>query len=167
MSDDGGVYADFIEKELEDQRASKTSMEQRSVAVVTTVGVLVTVLFGFVTLKRNSKAPFHIPHSARLWFYGALVAFVAAVISSLAVTMPRRRAYRSPTPDALDEIVKTRWQDSASLASQRVAATRVVVLRSYLYGNRKKGIALGAAVFFEVAGVLLLAIAIGLVIHAA
>src|SRR5438876_2404695 len=48
--DAGSVYADFIEKELDDQRASKTSMEQRAVAVVTTAGVLVTLLFGFASL---------------------------------------------------------------------------------------------------------------------
>src|SRR2546427_71248 len=77
--DAGSVYADFIEKELDDQRASKPSMEQRALAVVTTAGVLVTLLFGFASLAKK-KDGFHIPSSAHLWFYLALGALVVAVV---------------------------------------------------------------------------------------
>jgi hypothetical protein len=60
-SDDAGaVYADFIETELVDQRASKASTEQRCIAVVSTSGILVTVLFGFAAIARKSYG-LHIP----------------------------------------------------------------------------------------------------------
>jgi hypothetical protein len=67
-ANDGEFYADFIEEELVDQRASKASLEQRGLAVVSTSGVLVAILFGFTTIASDGSA-LDIPSSARLWFY--------------------------------------------------------------------------------------------------
>jgi hypothetical protein len=87
-SDDvSAVYAAFIEKELVDQRASKASMEQRCIAVVSTSGILVTVLFGFAAIARKSDG-LHVPPSARSWFCLALGGFVVAAVTTSG-TIPR------------------------------------------------------------------------------
>lgn len=162
--DAGSVYADFIEKELDDQRASKTSMEQRAVAVATTSGVLVTLLLGFTSISRKQDGGLHIPSSAHLWFYLALGALVVAVVAALFAKIPLRHAYEGSTPEGLYETIKSHWDDSATDARRRVAATRIKLFRSYQRGNTFKGKMLGLAIASEAAAVGFLAVAIGLVI---
>jgi hypothetical protein len=160
-TNDGEFYADFIEKELVDQRASKASLEQRGLAVVSTSGVLVAVLFGFTTIARDSSA-LDIPSSARLWFYMALGAFALAATLSLAVITPR--GYEATNPVALADVLRDKWHNPAWMARRRVAATRLRLYASYRRGNRRKGILLALAIACEVGAVILLAVAISLVI---
>jgi hypothetical protein len=42
----GLVYGPLINAQVEDEQARKTSLEQRGLAVITTSGVLVSLLFG-------------------------------------------------------------------------------------------------------------------------
>jgi hypothetical protein len=160
-SNDGEFYADFIEKELVDQRASKASLEQRGLAVVSTSGVLVAVLFGFTTIARDGRA-LDIPASARLWFYVALGAFAVAAAFALAVMIPR--GYDATNAVALADVLRDRWQNPPWMARRRVAATRLKIYASYRRGNRRKGILLALAIACEVCAVFLLAVAIALVI---
>jgi hypothetical protein len=160
-TNDGEFYADFIEKELVDQRASKASLEQRGLAVVSTSGVLVAILFGFSTIARDRSA-LDIPSSARLWFYIALGAFALAATLSLAVIIPR--GYEATNPVALADVLRDKWHNPAWMARRRVAATRLRLYASYRRGNRRKGILLALAIACEVGAVILLAVAISLVI---
>jgi hypothetical protein len=47
------IYAAVIDHELEQERERATSLEQRAIAVVTSSGVLVTLVFGFGTLIKG------------------------------------------------------------------------------------------------------------------
>jgi Kef-type K+ transport system membrane component KefB len=158
---DGGTYAAFIEKELEDQRASKASIEQRGVAVVSTTGILVTLLFGFSAIARDSEK-LDVPSSAHLWFYLALAAFVIAASLALLANIPRK--YQGPKPAVLMAVIRTKWGDPSNIARRRVSSTRIAMIESYQQVNRWKAIALAFAIGSEVAAVLFLAVAIGLVI---
>ncbi|MFL5924558.1 MAG: hypothetical protein ACJ743_09985 [Gaiellaceae bacterium] len=160
--DDGEAYAVFIEKELADQRASKTSMEQRCIAVVSTSGVLVTLLFGFAAIARKSSE-FQVPDSARLWFYLALGSFVIAAVAGLVGNSPRK--YRGAKSAALEHLLREKWSDPPRVARRRVARTHVVIYHSYRRVNRFKAFVLTAAITSEVVAVLFLAVAIGLVIE--
>ena len=59
---DGGrsIYADFIKEQLDAQEARKVSLEQRGLAVITTSGALVTLLFGLTAL---GAAGYHLRHT--------------------------------------------------------------------------------------------------------
>ena len=46
------IYADYIKEQQEAQEARKVSLEQRGLAVITTSGALVTLLFGLTALYR-------------------------------------------------------------------------------------------------------------------
>lgn len=50
------VYGEFIKDELEVQDKRKASFEQRGLAVITTSGVLVTLLFALAALSTKSAA---------------------------------------------------------------------------------------------------------------
>jgi hypothetical protein len=160
-SDYGEVYADFIEKELDDQRVSKASMEQRCIAVVSTSGILVTLLFGFAAIARKSDQ-FRIPASARNWFYLALGGFVIAAVAGLLGNSPR--TYRGVKSAALERLLREKWSDPPRIARRRVAATQVVIYHSYRKVNRFKAFMLAGAIGSEVIAVMFLAVAIALVI---
>ena len=159
----GEAYAKLIEVELVDQRAVKESLERRAGGVITTSGVLVTLLFGLgsVITQRNGYA---LPNASVPWLYVSLGAFVAAALTALVVSVPLR--YRAPTVPALNKLLtEPRWGDSPADAVKRIAATHVVVLAAYRKGNSLKAWALLAAISSEVVAVLCLAVAVGIVFY--
>jgi hypothetical protein len=144
-----------------DLRENRTSLEQRGVAVVSTSGILVALLFGFSTIARRS-ADIHIAQSARLWFYLALRAFALATATALLVAFPWR--VEATRTAALEGVLRDRWNDPESPARRRVAVTRLKLYATYRRANRRKGLLLALAILSEVAAVMLLGSAIGLVI---
>ena len=50
------IYSDYIKEQLDAQEARKISLEQRGLAVITTSGVLVTLLFGLTALRSGGRA---------------------------------------------------------------------------------------------------------------
>jgi hypothetical protein len=50
----GSSFGPTIKAQLDQERARKTSLEARGIGIVTTSGVLATLLFGLVTLTRGS-----------------------------------------------------------------------------------------------------------------
>jgi hypothetical protein len=153
-------YGEFIQRELDDQRAAKASIEQRGMAVITSSGVLVTLLFGLATLAQT-RAQLNIVDSARPWLYASGGSFAAAAILALVTSWPRR--YMSPKAEALVELVRTHWADET--AAQRVALTRVGMIASYKKRNRIKAGVLIGAMGAQVAAVITLAVAVALVVE--
>ena len=49
------VYGEYIKEQLNAQEARKNSLEQRGLAVITTSGALVTLLFGLTALTCRSE----------------------------------------------------------------------------------------------------------------
>lgn len=165
-SPDGGgeVYASFVERELEDQRASKASIEQRGIAVVTTSGILVTLLFGLAALVTESEN-FVVPEKSRPWLYLALLGFVVAAGAALITNLPRNlESARTYGPKSLDRLIRLRWDDSPRAAKRRIALTRLGLLHSYKKVNNFKGRVLIAAVIAEVVAVAAVAVAVTIVL---
>ena len=150
-----------MEAELADQRTNKTSLEQRGVAVVTTSGVLVTLLFAMaaVVTKREN---FQLPTAAEPWLYAALASFVLAAACGLLATVPLR--YKGAAGAALHKVAVEKWDDSARVALRRVTVTRIKILASYRRGNNLKGRILAFAIGLEMLAVFALAVAVGIVI---
>ena len=131
-----GVYGAFVDAELRAQDARKVSFEQRGLAVVTTSGVLVTLLFALASLSTQSKATFVLPHSARLWLVAALVVFVLAAVAALATNFPL--PYEAVTSDEIEGRLKEPIR-SEYRAERDVALTRVKALRDAKEKNTTKG----------------------------
>jgi hypothetical protein len=70
--DDGSVHGAFVSRQLDDQRALKDSLERRASAVITTSGVLVTLVFGLATITTKTKGYKSLtqPTSRCLWRSG-------------------------------------------------------------------------------------------------
>jgi len=82
------VYADYFAKQLDREDERKVSLEARGVLVVTTSGVLSTILLGLATLTKKKDAAFALPDSARWWVVAALVLLTLAVAGAI-VTISR------------------------------------------------------------------------------
>lgn len=157
------VYADYIKEQLADQDSRKSSIEQRGVAVITTSGTLVSLLFGLVAVLTGIEG-YELPDGAKSWLNGAMVAFVVAAIGGIATNLPL--FYIGVRADQLDGAVKRRWNDSLEDAEQRVAATRVKVIARATRLNTIKGFILMGAISAEVIAVIFLTLAIRVVLNA-
>ncbi|MGI8438639.1 MAG: hypothetical protein ACR2NV_00295 [Thermoleophilaceae bacterium] len=151
-----------MDAELRAQDARKASFEQRGLAVITTSGVLVTLLFAFAGLSVQPGATLAFPGSARLWLLAALLAFVLAAAAALATNIPRR--YEAVTPDEIERRLTGSPIRSESRAEKDVALTRVKALRDAKGKNTAKGRLLFAAIGLEVLAVGLVGVAVAIVI---
>jgi uncharacterized membrane protein YcjF (UPF0283 family) len=155
-------YAEYIKEELDAQEARKVSLEQRGLAVISSSGVLVTLLFGLTALSVRRESTFVIPEWAAGFLIAALVFFVLAALSAIITNLPR--SYEGVKVDALRDAVKDRWEDSQATASRMVALTRLKALASAKEKNEQKGIALVAGMSFEIVAVALVGVAMGIVL---
>ena len=155
------IYADYIKEQVEAQEVRKVSLEQRGLAVITTSGVLVTLLFGLTALSVRGDR-FEIPGPASVLLIAALVFFVLAALCAIATNVPR--SYEGVTVAALRKAVKERREDTETIASEMIALTRLKVLESSKKNNDFKGLALVLAMGFEIIGVALVGTAVGFVL---
>jgi hypothetical protein len=164
-NDRGGarVYAAYVAAQVASQEERKRSFEQRGLAVITTSGVLVSLLFG-LTAVLTGTAGYHLPQASRGWILAALACFVAAAIAAIFTNAPLK--YSGVTADALKKTIDERWEDSAAEAEREVALTEVTVIRRAKARNRLKGRALVFAIAAEIAAVLCLAVAVAVILYA-
>lgn len=157
---EGTEYAAYVAKLLDRQDTTKTSLETRGLAVITTSGTLVTLVFGLTALLTKA-GDYELPSEANPWIGGALAAFVAAAVLGLAVNWPR--SYDAPDFDDSKTVLDV-WADAASGARRRVTATRLKEYRKAQRVNGQKARLLAAAMTAQVLAVSLLCTAVGVVI---
>jgi hypothetical protein len=156
------AYGDFVKDELEAQDKRKTSFEQRGLAVITTSGTLVTLLFALVALSTKKADTFVLPHAAHTWLTVSLVFFFLSALAALLANAPfiyqaveaakiRERLHEKP-PRALDAAIKD------------VAYTRLDALESAKAKNSIKGRALAVAMSFEALAVGCVAVAVAIIL---
>jgi hypothetical protein len=156
------LYAAYIKNQIDAQEARKSSLEQRGLAVITTSGALVTLLFGLAALSTKNATTFDLPTAASTFLTVALVFFVLAASSAIITNLPRH--YQGVTVDGLRAAVKDRWDDSEAVASRMVALTQLNVLASAKDVNGQKGMALIAGMVLEIIAVALVGVAMGIVV---
>src|SRR5215207_5830795 len=83
------LYAKYIDEQTAAQEARKTSLEQRGLAVITTSGALVTLLFGLTALSVRPDSRFVIPDVAAALLVVALAFFVLAALLAIVTNLPR------------------------------------------------------------------------------
>jgi hypothetical protein len=160
--DGRSVYADYINAELDTQQQRKTSLEQRGMAVITTSGALVTLLFGLAALVTGVEK-YTLPPATKDWLVGAVFLFVLAAIAALLTNLPLM--YEYVDPDELKGAVESRWDDDKREAQRMVALTRIKVYRATNQNNMTKGWVLAFAMTMEIIAVLCVANAVRIILE--
>jgi hypothetical protein len=155
-----GTYGAFLKDEIAAQDQRKTSFEQRGLAVVTTSGTLVTLLFALAALSTKQQATFVLPDDAQTWLLRAVVFFFVAAVAALVTNVPL--SYGAPTPESIKRLLKeTSTEDEAE---KEVALARVEMLKSAKTSNSFKGWVLVGAMALEVVALGCVAFAVSYVI---
>lgn len=161
----GGLYADLIDAQLQQERDRKNSLEQRGIAVLTAAGTLVTLVFGFTIFVRGTNAVALSPLSAGL-FVTALFFFVTSAAAGILSNRPTQ--YLEVDEEELSRLTEdTVWSwTNRVVAGQRVAQVKVAMIT----GARTKHAAKAELVRLAVASLalatlLLAATAASVVVH--
>lgn len=81
---------DLVESEWTRQLGRKASLEQRGITVITTSGVLVTLVFGFTAAVSKGKHFANFTHAEKLLLGIALILFVLSGFLALVTNIPGR-----------------------------------------------------------------------------
>jgi hypothetical protein len=161
----GQLYSEFVYEELEGAIRTKSSLEQRGFALISSSGVIVTLLLGLSALAVRPPKQLVAPLPLKLMLAGALLAFVLAAALGLATAMPRRA-------DIVDasalhaEIWESwpGWNSAQQKLSWDLTKRRAAVLEDTQRLNLSRGTLLQIAILCQTAGVTIVAIAVALVL---
>lgn len=159
----GLAYEELIREQLSEERARKVSLQQRGLAVVTSSGTLVTLLFAIGAVAIDSET-FELPALARVFFTLALVAFATAGI--LGILTNRPDLYEEVDVAWLDKTLKPiAWNyDDVALARRRASEARVRSIESFRNRNPRHVSLLTRAITAEVVAVGFVGIGIAIVL---
>ena len=157
----GEQYVAYLEQLSEEEDARKSSLEQRGIAVITTSGALATLLFGLVAVFTKAEN-FSLPSAASAALAVALVAFTVAAIAALLTNIPM--AYVAPMIGDPEKDFWPHWEKGAGDAMQRVAGTRLKVVKSAQDTNGRKARRLFVALCAEVMAVIAVAVAVAIIL---
>lgn len=146
------------DNELRQARDRAASLEQRAMAVVTTSGVLVSLIFGFGTLVKGKQIT-SMSEAPRILLVLALISFVIAAIIALFTIMPRNYPAESEWKNVLGSWIASpgeTWESITNLHLQEIS--------HWLGTNASKAKILLAAIIAECIGISLLAVSMLVVI---
>jgi len=155
------IYSEYLQEQLAGEDARKESIEKRGLAVITTSGTIVSLLFGLVAVLTGADK-YTLPSGAEPWLGAALGAFVLAALAGIVTNMPL--LYLGVKPQELKGAVDNLWEDAPDIAEKRVAATQVKVLTRAKSMNAAKGWILVGAVVAQLAAVVFLALAVRVIL---
>lgn len=165
MSDDfaGSAYSSLIKEQLEQERARKQSLEQRGLAVVTSSGTLVTLLFAVGALATEAKG-LQLPQDSRVLMILALLFFAGAGI--LGILTNRPDIYLEVETEWLRKTLNPiAWgYKDVPLGMRRSAEARVRSIESFRERNPKKVKLLVGAIACEVIAVAFVAVGVVLLL---
>ena len=156
------TYGEFINDELDAQDKRKASFEQRGLAVITTSGTLVTLLFALAALSTRETASFTLPATGRTWLSIALALFFLSALAALVSNAPF--IYQAVEADRIRERLREKPPRSADAAARDVAFTRLDALESAKAKNSLKGWALAVAMALEALAIGCVAIAVWIIL---
>jgi hypothetical protein len=156
------TYGEFVKDELEDQAKRKASFEQRGLAVITTSGALVTLLFALAALSTKEATTFTLPADAKTWLSIALVLFFVSALAALVTNAPF--IYQAVPAEKIRKRLREKPPRDADAAAKDVAFTRLDALESAKKKNSIKGWALAAAMLCEALAVGCVAVAVWIIL---
>jgi len=160
------VYGEYLKDEIARQDARQSSFEQRGLAVVTTSGTLVTLLFGLAALSTASAKGNPLHHEESVFLAVALVLFFVAGVLALLTNVPLGYSGpdlpdpKKPEKPSFGDRLNADPEDSYEASLYAVADVRLAILASAQKQNGRKAKLLFAALIAEVAAVACVAVAI-------
>lgn len=151
------LFSDFLKDRLADQEARKASFEQRGLSVVTTSGVLATLLFGVAAFAKTEE-PYVLSHQAQSWLIVGLVAFVVAAVLALMTNLPL--SYDVPSLESILKLAEADSPDARDAAQKRLARWYKRMATDAKAKNSAKGWLLFAALLSEVAAIIAVTVAV-------
>jgi hypothetical protein len=154
----GDYYGALIADTLAGQRARKESFERRGFSVITSSGVVASVLLGIAAvIVSGDEKP---PALARWAFVSALVLFAAAFILGIVANIPR--SHEQTRSEHLRPLLEDRfWLGRPGVGKFRTAEVRVGMLEWSEGVNDTLGRLLIAALTAELLAILAVAVAVG------
>jgi O-antigen/teichoic acid export membrane protein len=150
------VYAEYIKSLLDYEQTKDAQIDTRASTIVTTSGILVTLLFAFTAIVTRDTS-FRLPRDSVIWLALSVILFVVA--TGLAVAVPVilfPHAY-----DAIDErTISSTWRNSASSALAAIMQVQLQQISRARQNNRRKALLIAAAGITEVLALLALSIAV-------
>jgi hypothetical protein len=144
-------YGEFVASELSDAVSSSQETSRRALTVVTTAGVLVTLMSTAIGIAAANREDAYFPESASSPLTRAIVWFIVAAILALITQLPLVVTYASVK--SLRALVREHWDDDESEAGQQVADARVNMLRTQRWMNGARSWLLILAILAEVVAI--------------
>ena len=149
----GTAVKEFIEQELESERTKKSSLEARGLAVITTSGALVTLLFAVAAVVIKSPH-FALPSLARWFLVASSACFVLAASLGIFCNVPNR--YLQVDPKSLTVLLtEDIWNEPGVDAQRELTAARLAELSAAQAQNQIKAVAVVFGMGLQVVAVLL------------
>lgn len=161
MSEQGFVYAAFIEGELRAERERRSTLDSRGMGVVTSSGSLVALLVAVGVLVNDGKAPLVLPPAAKPMLGLALIAFSTA--AALGILANRNRYYDVAVTQTLYDMIGDHWIDDEVDARNNVAELNIRTIHTLREGNNRKASLLTAALSAQLVALIGLSLAISIV----
>jgi len=161
-SDPGGgeIYAAFIKSQLDYEQSRRSALEARASSIITSSGVLVTLLFGLVAVITKATN-FRLPQDSHVWLVAAVLMFVVA--TGISIVMPLL-AFPYATPEFDSHQITQVWTHSTSIASANIAKAQLVSISTARQSNRHRALLIFYAGVFELLALITLAVAVILII---
>ena len=155
----GDSYGPFIAKQLAEERARMASFAARGLSVVSTSATLATLVGGFVAIAGRDGHAFWLPAAVTLASGAGLL--IGACGLGLWVNVPTR--YYEPDVEWVKSLTtEGAWADDPAYGARLVGETEARTMSMHRGRNATKGKVLAVAVGFELAGVAVIAAAVGL-----
>jgi hypothetical protein len=122
--DEGNVYGAYIKSLLDHEQDRKTALETKASAVITSSGVIVTLLFGLVAVITGAKN-YKLPGSSQDWLIAAVLLFVIATgLGIITANIPVPYGQATFRADQLEQD----WGHPASAARKNVAKAQLALI---------------------------------------
>jgi hypothetical protein len=147
----GPVIAQLIAKEVERTQAITASLQSRGLAVISSSGTLVTLLFGLSALATRA-ADFTLTAATKAPLIVAAVLLVLAAVAGIATNAPRQK--HAIGLDGLAPLLDDEsWSAQAKHAVQATARAQLRIAKAAREANRTMARFLLAGIALEIAGV--------------
>lgn len=147
----GPFIAGLITKELDAEESVTASLQSRGLAVISSSGTLVTLLFGLSAVATTAQH-FKLPAAAKPPLYLAAVLLVAAAVAGIVTNAPR--GSKVTALQRLAPLVESPyWEYPVGPAQQEVARTQLAAAAAARAGNQVRARYLLAGIILEIAGI--------------
>ena len=151
------VLADYAALLYVEECQRGESLESRGRAVITSAGVMVTLLLALAAIATKTSA-LKIASGSLIFIAAAVSSFALAAIAAVATAAPQTA--HLVAPDQFEMAIKSVWDRPRDVALKRITVTRVRQLTDAQRSNTRKAIVLLAAVSLEVVAIIFLATAV-------